>query len=268
MKLGTAEFNRLQNLSIYTKINLTLIPFLVLTLFVVVVTSTSLIFIKNFITIKSNKLSGNITTNTLTFEGGLGVLSERFESNGDPGIIAANEGDIGGKSYGAWQIASNVGTMKYFLSWLKSVDKNVYNALNSAYLSDGNRYGSNFDYVWKQIASEQYNHFYKIQWLFIKNTHYDKAVNNLKDKIDINSRSKALQNVLWSTAVQHGPTGAKNIFESTNLNASDRNIIIAVYNERSIVNKHFSSSSDEIKTSVIIRFIYEKEAALKMLDLE
>ena len=44
----------------------------------------------------------------------LGKLSAAYESNGDPAIVSTGEGDRGGLSYGAYQLASNCG------AWMRS----------------------------------------------------------------------------------------------------------------------------------------------------
>ena len=47
----------------------------------------------------------------------LGKLSAAYESNGDPAIVSTGEGDFGGISYGAYQLASNCGSVDAFLGW-------------------------------------------------------------------------------------------------------------------------------------------------------
>jgi hypothetical protein len=50
----------------------------------------------------------------------LGYLSGIGESNNDPGIISSGIGDIGGKSYGAFQFASSIGIPLDFVRWLEN----------------------------------------------------------------------------------------------------------------------------------------------------
>ena len=85
----------------------------------------------------------------------------------------------------------------------------------------------------------------------------------------MNKRSNALQQVLWSVSVQHGPGGAKKIFSRAGINnkMSDAQIIDAVYRERSANKgmKYFPSSSQSIRNSVLRRFESEKKDAISML---
>jgi fibronectin type 3 domain-containing protein len=146
---------------------------------------------------------------------GLGVLSEKYESRGSGGAacIANNPQDSGGKSYGAWQLASSTGSVDSFLKWMRdeqvtenSVHRSVYKRLSDAKALDKG-YGSNFDIAWKEIASSNYMEFLEIQSSYIKLKYYDKANVGLKNifGFDIDKRSRALKSVLFSTSVQHGP---------------------------------------------------------------
>jgi hypothetical protein len=220
-----------------------------------------------------------MNSTNIEFMEGLGILSERYESNGKPGIIADNEGDIGGKSYGAWQIASGVGTMDSFLRWLKNYDDNLYDRLNKAKIKDSNKYGKNFDKEWKRIANENSDYFYRVQWCFIKATHYDPVVNYFRKKgIIILIRSWTLRNVVWSTSVQHGAgdvnSGAILIIGKQDLKLSedlrdDAKVITGIYSEKEKkVNIYFASSSQDIKISVFNRFLGEEADALEMLKQE
>jgi murein DD-endopeptidase MepM/ murein hydrolase activator NlpD len=202
--------------------------------------------------------------------GKIGQLSEKYESNGSPGAIGNNYGDFGGKSYGAFQFSSNMGSLASFLSWLKTADKEIYYELHEAYIKDGYRYSTNFDAAWGTISSEDASNFYNLQYTYIKNNYFDPVVIHFRQsgQIDFTERSDALQNVVWSTSVQHGTYGAINIINTVDLSKDDATIIKAIYNERRKVNKYFSSSSQAIKNSVYNRFIREERDALSMLENE
>ncbi|MBU5317249.1 VCBS repeat-containing protein [Clostridium bornimense] len=196
----------------------------------------------------------------------LGELSAKYESNGDPGTISTGYGDIGGKSYGAWQLASNMGSVDKFLSFLKTNNLSYYNELSQAKQSDGNKFGTNFDNAWRSIAKRDRAGFLELQRKYIKMTYYDVSAKLLKNyNFNIEEHSWALKNVLWSTAVQHGANGAVNIFRTVGLDRNERDLIIAIYDERSKVDKYFYSSSKEVQEAVKNRFEREKNDALEML---
>lgn len=192
------------------------------------------------------------------------MLSRKYESNGNPATIANNAGDIGGKSYGSYQIIkSNISS---FLSYLKEADSTAYKSLS------GSAAGSeSFDKAWKAYAAKEPEHFERLQHNYIQNSHYVPAVNKVDKAIGLNiaDRSAAIQDVLWSTSVQHGSGGAATIFKNAGItaNMTDAEIIIRVYRERSADNgnKYFPSSSDSIRKGVVNRFKSELADALKML---
>lgn len=209
-----------------------------------------------------NMLSLNIDINTIS------SLSAKYESSGEPGIIADNPGDPGGKSYGVFQFAVNRGSLSSFLIWLSGTDVDLYNRLMAAREID-NGYGDTFDKVWEEIASEDPVYFYTLQYDYIKVIYYDPVVDYFYSKgFDIESRSQALQAVVWSTSVQHGPSGAMEIIELQNLKGTDREIIIGIYTERMKVDEHFESSSITVRQNVYERFEAELQDALAMLEEE
>lgn len=202
---------------------------------------------------------------------GIGKLSARFESGGD-GIAAIGYDSTGGTSYGKYQIASRVGSMKNFLSFLDKEAPDISKRLRSAGPANtGSRRGG-MPNEWRAIAKEQPERFEKLQEAFIHESHYKPALNAIEKStgIDSASLSPAMREVIWSTAVQHGPAGATRIFtraDSLSGKASDasyeRKLINNVYNLRA---GQFGSSTRQVREAVQNRFRQEKQLALNMLD--
>lgn len=189
--------------------------------------------------------------------GGLGSLSAKYESRGNPGTIANNKGDIGGKSYGTYQLTVNSGSAQKFADWYGGSLK-------------GKKAGTvAFDKAWRAEASKNPAKFAQAQHEYIKKTYYAPAVTAVKKAtgVDVTKYPKAVQDVLWSTAVQHGVGGANTIFKRAGIKPgmSAKEIINRVYNERSKVNVYFKSSSPSIRNSVKKRFEQERKDALRML---
>jgi hypothetical protein len=200
----------------------------------------------------------------------LGTLSKKYESgNSGPGTIARNAGDIGGASYGTYQIATKTGTMATFIKFLKTGYPSMYASLSK--FAAGT---VQFDAAWIALTKTKKDEFATAQHEFIKSSHYDPAVNKIKQAIgiDTNQCSLALQNVVWSTAVQHGSGGACNIFKNAGINSNmeDEEIIRLVYAERGANNglKYFGRSSSSIRQSVVNRFKNELLDALEILVTE
>lgn len=152
------------------------------------------------------------------------------------------------------------------MTYLSKADPAIYKRLAS--YSPGS---AGFDGAWKSIANTDASKFDSLQHNFIKSSHYDPAVNKIKQSIgfDVSQYSPVLENVLWSTAVQHGSGGATNVFRNAGIRQgmSEAEIIRRVYAERAANNgaKYFSKSSANIRKSVVNRFNNELQDALKML---
>ncbi|WP_024615527.1 SH3 domain-containing protein [Clostridium sp. Ade.TY] len=204
----------------------------------------------------------------------LGVLSEKYESNGDPGCVSSGEGDYGGKSYGAWQLSSKLGSLDSFVNWLLGQNSRFYKELTDARkLDNGSNCGKHFDAAWKKIAKEHYNEFYNLQHSYTKITFYNDLVNRLqKDgNFDKMLNSFAVRNVLWSTAVQHGGYGAYRIIEPLKNIKNVEDFITAVYKERGRKNSegglvHFPNCSKAVQRAVANRYIRENEDAINMYE--
>lgn len=202
---------------------------------------------------------------------GLGKLSAQFESGKD-GVAAIGYDSTGGTSYGKYQIASKVGSMKSFLSFLDTEAPDIAKRLrNSGPANTGSRRGAMPD-TWRAIAKEQPERFEQLQEAFIHQSHYKPALDAISERtgIDASSLSSAMREVIWSTAVQHGPAGAARIFaKADSLSGSskdasyERKMINNVYNVRS---GQFGSSTAQVRNAVRNRFKQEKQLALKMLE--
>ncbi len=204
----------------------------------------------------------------------LGNLSKKYEvSSGGAGTVSTGRGDHGGVSYGSYQLASKMDRPRQFL-----------NAEGKKYKDEfgGAEQGSaEFSRIWKAIAKREEHAFHEAQHAYIKRTHYDKQVKKITDLsgIDVNERSRALQDVVWSTAVQHGPGSSmigkllKGLETKPSDAAYDRDAIVAIYGERGRRNAdgnlaHFSRNSQAVQEGVAKRFRNELNDALAMLSAE
>ncbi len=204
----------------------------------------------------------------------LGALSARYETGGrGPGTVSSGSGDPGGVSYGSYQLAVNRNRPQEFLA------------------ADGARWADEFggaaagtrgfSDTWRAIAAREPEAFQAAQHAFIERTHYDVQSARIENAgLDISSRSHALQDVVWSTSVHHGPntavvTRAMAAVERQGIDASspdyDRALINAVYDERGRRDgngelAYFSSSRADVQAGVAQRFEDERRDALNMLD--
>jgi len=204
----------------------------------------------------------------------LGTLSAKYETGGrGPGTVSTGAGDRGGVSYGSYQMVSKLGVPQKFVKqagfpWLADFQN----------LVAGN---ADFTACWKRIAANDPDGFQKCQHEYIKQTHYDplaaKILND--DGLDVNTRSHAVQDVIWSTAVQHG--GSTSIPHKALANVKvdktdpsfDEQLIRAIYAERGKTKAdgslaYFSRNSPNVQKGVANRFKSELNDALAMLAKE
>jgi hypothetical protein len=208
------------------------------------------------------------TLSALTNDNTLGMLSERYESNGKPGAIGQDR--TGGFSYGLYQIATKTGTMRKFLTFLASVNAHFAATLNAAGGAEGASQGTEaFKTAWRELAEDAA--FAEAQHAFIQATLYEPFVDRVKHlDLNVNHHSFALKNVAWSVAVQHGAANSvfKNALSGKQPSSmNDEAIINEVYNERSKVDMYFQNSSAKVKASVEKRFAQEREDALELLKV-
>jgi hypothetical protein len=204
-----------------------------------------------------------------TGSGDAGALSARFES-GDNGPGAIGYDETGGTSYGTYQISSRQGTFDRFVSFLDKAAPGYAARLRAAGNPDTGGKSGRVPQEWQSIAKEDPGGFSTLQRQFIKETHYGPALQKIAQNtgLDLNERSPALKEVLWSTSVQHGPDGAARIFKKAievlkaRGDVSDQTIINTVYNIRE---RQFNSSSTQVQQAVTKRFSEEKVAALNIL---
>jgi murein DD-endopeptidase MepM/ murein hydrolase activator NlpD len=204
----------------------------------------------------------------------LGTLSAKYETGGrGPGTVSTGAGDPGGVSYGSYQMATKMGTVARFVGqtgfqWARDFQG----------LAPGT---AQFTAVWKRIATERTADFQNAQHSYIKATHYDLLAAKvfLDDAVDVNTRSRALQDVIWSTAVQHG--GATPIVHRAIASLAcaasdptyDKQLICAIYAERGRKKTdgklaYFSKSAPGVQAGVSKRFKNEEQDALAMLAKE
>jgi murein DD-endopeptidase MepM/ murein hydrolase activator NlpD len=204
----------------------------------------------------------------------LGTLSAKYETGGrGPGVVSTGAGDPGGVSYGSYQMATKMGVPQKFVKqpgfpWLTDFQN----------LTAGT---ADFTACWKRIATSETDAFQKCQHEYIKKTHYDLLAAKIlsDDGLDVNTRSRALQDVVWSTAVQHG--GATSMVHKALANVScartdagfEEQLIRAIYAERGRKKPdgnlvYFSKSSPNVQKGVANRFKNELNDALAMLAKE
>ena len=213
----------------------------------------------------------------------LGDLSASYESNGNPGCVSTGAGDLGGISYGAYQLASNVGSVDAFIEWGIN-----YGDFYADYANALNQYDINSDAFiqeWKSLAETDYNGFLQMQHDYIKSEYYDTACRYLANEgLHADNHSDALKDVIWSRTVQYGPGNVVDLFNealryvpgyTNEWNLSwvdalrfDYDLIVGVYESNKTDEWISDSLSEDVYEGVYNRMEEEKQEALSMFTKE
>ena len=203
--------------------------------------------------------------------GRLGDLSMIYETSRRPdqyreaaAVVSTGRGDPGGKSYGAYQLASLTGTVQQFLRnegsrWageFRGMDPTVRGA---------------FEAKWREIAAREPEAFFNAQHDFIQRTKYDVVRNTVLDRtgVDINTLPPAVRDAVWSMSVQHGRaaqiiTGSIRSLQANGQLGDGRAIINRLYDDRvAYVNRIELPAAT--RASLLDRYVNERAQALNML---
>ncbi len=201
------------------------------------------------------------------------ALSRRFENSKADAVVR----DSAGVSYyGLYRIqGSQIGAfLRHVQTRFPQFAVRLEAAGGAVAAKEGQQ---NFRFEWISMSRER--DFIAAQDIFIEETSYQPFVERMKKQLqpsgdgrtvfDANDRSKALQAVLWSVAVQHGP-GTPLVVRACDgidvASASDEVLITAIYKERRLTERYFLSESAATKTLLEARYVLEEELAQKMLS--
>ena len=208
----------------------------------------------------------------------LGDLSCKYETGGrGPGTVSTGSGDAGGVSYGSYQMTSRPdgGTVARFIEQFDFPWRQRFAGLIPG--------APKFSAQWETVASEAHAAFLASQHEYIKRTHFTPLVGKVaaEDGLQVTARSPAVQDAVWSTAVQHGPNtpvvhravvaaGAAAALQPAD-RERDRRLIVAIYAERGRRSAagnlvYFFRNSKAVQDGVARRLIDEQRDALAMLE--
>jgi hypothetical protein len=227
------------------------------------------------------KIDNALTRNPQTT--GMGSIAAMFES-GEKGIAAIGFDRTGGTSYGKFQISSRAGTMNRFLNFLAEREPAMADRLRRSGPANTGSTQGRMPAEWAKIAAESPERFEKLQTEFITKDHYQPAREKILEQtgVDIESARPALREALFSTAVQHGASGAARIFNQaidkflgkpgakglgSGLAAAGKGLEQALVSEVYDKRQHqFGGSTQAVQASVRGRLKHEKDMILALLD--
>ena len=218
-------------------------------------------------------------------------LSAKYESHGNPGVVSSGSGDLGGVSYGSYQLASNTGAVDSFLEWAKGYSNDAL-ANYARELSKFPINSQEFKNLWRNIGDVDPDGFQELQNAYIMDHYYEAAASALRNNyFEINKHSIAMKAVLFSRSVQYGPGNMVELFTTACLRLGypnlsyiddasyDSKMIESIYDflvdecDQAYNNGSFYHSPNDwangsytvVKVGLRNRFVNEKEDALAML---
>ena len=209
----------------------------------------------------------------------LGQTSEKYESGGKgPGTINAYNGaaggDLGGASYGTYQLASFLpAVMTTGRARPSAKNSPVIQFLNTSKFKDKfaglEPATAAFDAKWIEIANTFKDDFNKEQHDYIQKKYYNVAISNLQRQgLDMTKYGPAVQDLVWSGAVQFGPANTSAFTEALRDKSTltDKDIVTLV-SEWKINNVAtlFKSSSASVQAGVKSRYQSEKQALQNLI---
>lgn len=146
----------------------------------------------------------------------LGYVSQQYESNQGIGTISRVKGDKGGVSYGTHQFASAVGTPKDFVDSIEKNEPEDSPLRSLIGLTDFGDYNGEFANQWRNLSKSYPDLLSNAAQTFTDIRYYENPLKNLK-KTDselgnLIETNEGLNELFYSTNVQHGQSGGPRIF--------------------------------------------------------
>lgn len=139
-------------------------------------------------------------------------VAKQYESNGNCSTVSDGGGDLGGISYGSYQLSSNAGSVQRFLDFAKNYPDN--NLANYGYeLAQYPINSEDFIYRWRELGQVDPDGFGELQDAFAMETYYNPACFSLQDNYyDVGSKSLAIKACVFSRAIQYGAGNVVELF--------------------------------------------------------
>ena len=136
----------------------------------------------------------------------------RYEASGDPAAVSDGIGDLGGVSYGIFQLASNAGSVQAFLDWACMYENDAL-ANYARVLCEFPINSQGFIKLWQKIGRDDAEGFTELQTVYAENVYFYAAADKLQRAgYDPIIKSEAMQQVLFSRSVQYSAGNMVELF--------------------------------------------------------
>lgn len=163
----------------------------------------------------------------------VGYISAKGES-GNPGIVNMDPNREAGWDYGAWQFNAKAGIPQSFVNWMKKKAPDVHSQLAPNVASIHKGTGGAFGKAWKGVNDQDPKRFMELQRQFAWDHYLGGVSGRLGPELgkQVNS-DRGMQEMAFSTAIQHGVGGAAKILRNAGLGKVNKSEVVDnVYNRR------------------------------------
>ena len=153
------------------------------------------------------------TCEVIYVEVDVSTLVRTYEASGDPGTISDGEGDLGGVSYGIYQLSSTAGSVDSFVKFCQtSVNENIVNIGDR--LAQFSVNTDEFNAEWTAAANDFPDDFTAAQDAYAVEVYLDPAGSDLADaNYDLSNHTQVMSAVVMSRAVQYSSGNVVELFE-------------------------------------------------------
>ena len=139
-------------------------------------------------------------------------VAKKYESSGNCGTVSTGYGDLGGISYGSYQLSSNAGSVESFVEFAKNYPKPEL-ARYGMILDKYEVNSQNFINQWRELGNIDPYGFAELQDVYALEKYYNPACFALKDACyDVGSKSTAMKACVFSRAIQYGSGNVVELF--------------------------------------------------------
>lgn len=167
---------------------------------------------------------------------------------------------MGGTSYGIYQFSSKQGTISSFIRYLQHHAKDIAEQLEKAGVSNTGSTKGSMPIVWQNIAKKESERFAHLQHAFAVEYYYTPIATDFSNSIP---KHRALDELLFSTAIQHGVQGASSIIQQA-LPRKEQSIESFIRTVYSLRKEQFRSSTKAVQTAVHNRLTQEMNTILNL----
>jgi len=194
----------------------------------------------------------------------IGALSEHFEAPN--GIATVAYDSAGGTSYGRYQLSSKKGTFASFVKFCEASAPDIASKFkaHSGRYNTGSKNGRCPD-LWRSLAKTD-PRLKTLEKNFVTKTFLEEPISKISNEKCRNFilSYQTLQDVFWSTSVQHGQNGVASVMTRCYSNGiTEAQFITNVYAWR-----RNSTRNSKYRKSLWSRYDKEKKLALEMIALE